>query len=200
MYVWYPFQMPREACLKQGFHVIAMLKTNRILYPKGIAVQAKEFARYIAPNDTRLVTVGNELDRVYRYEGALNGLDDAVVLLAWKADQPMTPDHFHVVFDTNRELGDEDILLDDAQHWTIRQAKDWLKSGATRVRHVRTVKRDGAVVLFSCVSSIAESQQDLSSGLELLLSWKGHSLVEFICNTADQDIPINVIKKQLHVA
>ncbi|KYD25389.1 hypothetical protein B4113_1796 [Geobacillus sp. B4113_201601] len=56
------------------------------------------------------------------------------------------------------------------------------------------------MVLFSCVSSIAESQQDLSSGLELLLSWKGHSLVEFICNTADQDIPINVIKKQLHVA
>ncbi|BBW98645.1 hypothetical protein GsuE55_34780 [Geobacillus subterraneus] len=59
-----------------------MLKTNRILYPNGIAVQAKEFARYIEPNDTRLVTVGNERDRVYRYEGALNGLDDAVVRLA----------------------------------------------------------------------------------------------------------------------
>ncbi|KYD28610.1 hypothetical protein B4113_3407 [Geobacillus sp. B4113_201601] len=44
--------------MKQGFHVIAMLKTNRILYPKGIDIQAKEFARYIEPNDTRLVTVG----------------------------------------------------------------------------------------------------------------------------------------------
>ncbi|KYD27452.1 hypothetical protein B4113_0116 [Geobacillus sp. B4113_201601] len=31
MYVWYPFQMPSEACLKQGFHVIAMLKTNRTI-------------------------------------------------------------------------------------------------------------------------------------------------------------------------
>ncbi|BBW97128.1 hypothetical protein GsuE55_19610 [Geobacillus subterraneus] len=62
---WYPSQALIEACLKQGFHVIAMLKTNRILYPKGIAVQAKEFARYIEPNDTRLVTVGNERYRVY---------------------------------------------------------------------------------------------------------------------------------------
>ncbi|MEB3751171.1 IS701 family transposase ISAfl1 [Geobacillus icigianus] len=74
-----------------------MLKTNRILYPNGIAVQAKEFARYIEPNDTRFVTVGNERDRVYRYEGALNGLDDAVVRLAWKADQPMTPEHLHCI-------------------------------------------------------------------------------------------------------
>ncbi|MED4301266.1 transposase, partial [Geobacillus stearothermophilus] len=34
---WYPSKKLIEACLKQGFHVIAMLKTNRILYPKGIA-------------------------------------------------------------------------------------------------------------------------------------------------------------------
>ncbi|KAF0996459.1 hypothetical protein BJQ97_03149 [Geobacillus sp. TFV-3] len=62
-----------------------MLKTNRILYPNGVAVQAKQFACYFEPRDTRLVTVGNERYRVYRCEGALNGLDDAVVLLAWKA-------------------------------------------------------------------------------------------------------------------
>ncbi|MED3770722.1 IS701 family transposase, partial [Geobacillus stearothermophilus] len=45
--------------------------------------------RYIESKDTRLVTVGQERYRVYRYEGAIHGLDDAVVLLAWKADQPM---------------------------------------------------------------------------------------------------------------
>ncbi|MEB3749930.1 hypothetical protein EP10_000769 [Geobacillus icigianus] len=69
-----------------------------------------------------------------------------------------------------------------------------------RVRHVRAVKRYGAVVLFACVSSIAESQQDLSSGRELLRSRKGHSMVEFIDDDAKQEIPIDVIKKQLHVA
>ncbi|TWG29826.1 IS701 family transposase [Geobacillus sp. C56-T2] len=201
---WYPSQALIEACLKQGFHVIAMLKTNRILYPKGIAIQAKKFARYIEPNDTRLVTVGKERYRVYRYEGAIHGLDDAVVLLAWKADEPMTPDHLHVVLSTDRELGDEEILRYYAQRWTIecffRQAKDQLKLDGYRVRHIRAVKRYWAVVLFACVYSIAESQQDLSSGLELLRSRKGHSVVEFIYDAAKQDIPIDVIKKQLHVA
>ncbi|MEB3752223.1 IS701 family transposase [Geobacillus icigianus] len=201
---WYPSQALIEACLKQGFHVIAMLKTNRILYPKGIAIQAKKFARYIEPNDTRLVTVGKERYRVYRYEGAIHGLEDAVVLLAWKADEPMTPDHLHVVLSTDRELGDEEILRYYAQRWTIecffRQAKDQLKLDGYRVRHIRAVKRYWAVVLFACVYSIAESQQDLSSGLELLRSRKGHSVVEFIDDAAKQDIPIDVIKKQLHVA
>ncbi|KYD28333.1 hypothetical protein B4113_3916 [Geobacillus sp. B4113_201601] len=148
--------------------------------------------------------MGNERDRVYRYEGALNGLDDAVVLLAWKADEPMTPDHLHVVFDTDRELGDEEILRYDAERWTIecvfQQAKDQLKLDGYRVRHVRAVKRYGGVVLFACVYSIAESQPDLSSGLELLRSRKGHSVVEFIDDAAKQEIPIDVIKKQLHVA
>jgi DDE superfamily endonuclease len=44
---WYPSQTLVEACLKKGFHVIAMLKTNRILYPKGLAIQAKKLARYL---------------------------------------------------------------------------------------------------------------------------------------------------------
>ncbi|MEB3749923.1 hypothetical protein EP10_000762 [Geobacillus icigianus] len=150
---WYPSQALIEACLKQGFHVIAMLKTNRILYPKGIAIQAKKFARYIEPNDTHLVTVGKERYRVYRYEGAIHGLDDAVVRLAWKADEPMTPDHIHVVLSTDRELGDEEILRYYAQRWTIecffRQAKDQLKSGGPCSSHSsgETVLGRGAVRL-----------------------------------------------------
>jgi len=152
-----------EACLKQGFHVIAMLKTNRILYPKGIGVQAKSFARHIEPKDTRLVTMGQERYRVYRYEGAIHGLDDVLVLLSWKSDQPMTLEHFHVVLSTDRELGDEEILRYDAQRWTIEcffwQAKEQLKLDGYRVRHIRAVKRYGVTVLLACVYSIAESQQ-----------------------------------------
>ena len=201
---WYPSKKLIEACLKQGFHVIAMLKTNRILYPKGIAIQAKQFARYIESKDTRLVTVGQERYRVYRYEGAIHGLDDAVVLLAWKADQPMAPEHLHCILSTDRELGDEDILRYYAQRWTIecffRQAKDQLKLDGYRVRHIRAVKRYWAVVLLSCVYSIAESRQNLSTGLELLRSRKDHSVVEFIYDAAKQDIPIDVIKKQLRIA
>lgn len=57
---WYPSKALVEACLKKEFHVITMLKTNRILYQKDVAVQAKQFARYIHPEDTHLVTVGGK--------------------------------------------------------------------------------------------------------------------------------------------
>lgn len=77
-----------KPAMKKGFHVIAMLKTNRILYPERHRRPSQAVRRYLDLRDTRLVTVGNERYRVYRYEDALNGLDDAVVLLTWKADQP----------------------------------------------------------------------------------------------------------------
>ncbi|MDQ0163859.1 hypothetical protein J2S06_002987 [Bacillus alveayuensis] len=201
---WYPSQTLVEACLKKGFHVIAMLKTNRILYPKGIAIQAKQFAHYIEPKDTHLVTVGEERYRVYRYEGSLKGLDDAVVLLAWKADQPMTSEHLHCVLSTDRELSDEDILSYYAARWSIecffRQAKDQLKLDGYRVRGRRAVKRYWILVQLTYVYSMFESNSDFSDGLDLLRKRKGHSLVEFIYRAAKQNIPIDTVKKQLHVA
>jgi len=201
---WYPSKTLVGACLKKGFHVIAMLKTNRILYPKETAIQAKEFAKSMEPRDTRLVTVGKERYRVYRYEGALNGLKDAVVLLAWKADQPMTPKHLHCVLSTDRELSDEEILRYYAARWSIecffRQAKDQLKLDGYRVRGRRAVKRYWILVQLAYMYSMFESNSDFSDGLDLLRKRKGHSLVEFIYRAAKQNIPIDVVKKQLHVA
>ena len=59
---------------------IGGLKTNRIIYPQGIRTSLKDFATYIKKDDVRLVTVNHQSYWVYRYEGALNDLDNAVVL------------------------------------------------------------------------------------------------------------------------
>ena len=148
--------------------------------------------------------MGEERYRVYRYEGSLKGLDDAVVLLAWKADQPMTPEHLHCVLSTDRELSDEEILRYYAQRWSIecffRQAKDQLKLDGYRVRERRAVKRYWILVQLTYVYSMFESNSDVSDGLDLLRKRKGHSLVEFIYSAAKQNIPIDTVKKQLHVA
>ncbi|PJW16051.1 transposase, partial [Geobacillus sp. WSUCF-018B] len=137
-------------------------------------------------------------------EGALNGLDHAVVLLAWKANQPMTSEHLHCVLSNDRELSDEDILRHYAQRWSIecffRQAKDQLKLDGYRVRQVRAVKRYWILVQLAYVYSLFESNSDFSDGLDLLRKRKGHSLVEFIYCAAKQNIPIDTVKKQLHVA
>ena len=70
-----------EAHLKKGYHLIGDLKTNRIIYPQGIRIHIKDFEQYIQNSDVRLVTVGNSLYWTYRYDGALTGIDNAVVIL-----------------------------------------------------------------------------------------------------------------------
>lgn len=201
---WYPSQALVEACLKKGFDVIAMLKTNRILYPKGVAIQAKKFAQYIEPEDTHLVTVGEENYRVYRYEGSLKGLDDAVILFTWKADQPMTSEHLHCIMCTDRDLSDEEILRYYAKRWSIesffRQAKDQLQFDGNRVRNRRAVVRYWILVQLTYVYSMFEANGNFSNGLDLLRKKKGHSLIEFVYRAAKQNIPIDTVKKQLHVA
>ena len=44
---WYTSRSIIESALSKGIHVIGILKTNRILYPKRIHIQAKEFTKYI---------------------------------------------------------------------------------------------------------------------------------------------------------
>jgi len=105
---------------------------------------------------------------------------------------------------TDRELSDEEILRYYAARWSIecffRQAKDQLKLDGYRVRGRRAVKRYWILVQLAYVYSMFESNSDVSDGLDLLRKRKGHSLVEFIYRAAKQNIPIDTVKKQLHVA
>jgi hypothetical protein len=128
---WYPSKELIEAHLRQEFYVIAVLKTNLIIHPKGITIQTKEFVQYIETSNINLVvTVEEKTYRVYRYEEALKDLDDAVVLLVWKADESMTMENLYCVLSTDPELIDVDILKYDTKRWSMecffRQAKNTL--------------------------------------------------------------------------
>lgn len=51
--------------------------------PKGIRSKASEIAQTLKPSDTSLVTVGGREFYIWRYEGKLNGITNAVVLLSY---------------------------------------------------------------------------------------------------------------------
>ena len=77
-----------DAFIKKGFYTIGALKTNRIVYPCGIKQKISELAFHLRKTDANisLVTVGSRSYHVYRYEGNLNGIDDAVVLISYPKD------------------------------------------------------------------------------------------------------------------
>jgi hypothetical protein len=67
---WYTCPAVIDAFASKGFHTIGALKTNRIIYPKGIRISITDFAaEYIRKTDASLVTVGKKRFWVYRYEG-----------------------------------------------------------------------------------------------------------------------------------
>ncbi len=115
----------------------------------------------------------------------------------------MISEHLHCVLSTDRKLSDEESLSYYAERWSIEcflQAKDQLKLDGYRVRGRRAVKRYWILVQFTYVYSMFESNCDFSIGFTLLRTKKRYSLVEFVYYAAKQDIPIDFIKKQLHVA
>ena len=85
---WYTRGGIMDAFIKKGFYTIGALKTNRILYPCGIKQKISEFALHIRKTDSNviLVTVCSLSYYAYRYEGSLNGIDNAVVLISYPKD------------------------------------------------------------------------------------------------------------------
>ena len=82
---WYTCGDIMDAFIKKGFYTIGALKTNRIVYPCGIKQKISGFALHLRKIDSNvsLVTAGSRSYYVYRYEGNLNGIDNAVVLISF---------------------------------------------------------------------------------------------------------------------
>ena len=90
---WYVSEKIINTFAIKGFHTIGALKKKRMLYSFGMSQKLSGFAALLSVThaDFHLVTVKKQKYYVYRYEGKLNGIENAVVLLSypeksiWKA-------------------------------------------------------------------------------------------------------------------
>lgn len=82
---WYVSEKVINTFAQKGFHTIGALKTNRMLYPSGVKKKLSELAAELSVTQEGfdLVTVKKRKYYVYRYEGNLNGIENAVVLLSY---------------------------------------------------------------------------------------------------------------------
>lgn len=82
---WYVSEKIINTFAQRGFHTIGALKTNRLLYPSGMKKKLRELAAELSVTHREfdLVTVKKRNYYVYRYEGNLNGIENAVVLLSY---------------------------------------------------------------------------------------------------------------------
>lgn len=142
---WYTTGKLSDAFIKKGFYTIGALKTNRIIFPCGIKQGINEFALYIHKEDTSLVTVGSRKFYIYRYEGKLNGMDNAVVLISYPENAFHDTKALRAFVCTDVSLTTEEILAIYVKRWSIelffRQSKEKLALDKYQIRSSRGIRR-----------------------------------------------------------
>ena len=92
-----------------------------------------------------LVTVGSRSYYVYRYEGNLNGVANAVVLISYPKDAFLDPRALRAFISTNTSLSTREILERYVERWPVevffRQSKDKLAFDRYQVRSSKGIRR-----------------------------------------------------------
>ncbi len=144
---WYTCGDIMDAFIKKGFYTIGALKTNRVLYPCGIKQKVSEFALHLRKTDAAvsLVTVGSRSYYVYRYEGSLNGIENAVVLISYPKEAFHVPKALRAFISTDVSLSTREILDKYIERWPVevffRQSKDKLALERYQIRSSKGIKR-----------------------------------------------------------
>lgn len=203
---WFTCTKVIEAHLQRGFHLIGGLKTNRVIYPQGVRIQIKKFAQYIKKSDVRLVTVDHRQYWAYRYEGALNGIDHAVVLLCWPKEAFQNPKCLHAFLSTDTELPTQTTLEYYSQRWPIevffRQTKGNFGLNTYQVRPAQAIDRILALIALSylyCVTTngsygvIGRRMKEIRAGTQ-------RDRVTMIYHDAQRGVPLADILAKLKLA
>ena len=163
---WYVSEKIINTFAGKGYHTIGALKTNRMLYPFGIKKKLNEFAALLSVthSDFHLVTVKNQKYYVYRYEGKLNGIENAVVLLSYPEKAFGIPKALRAFLSTDVSLSTDEILSYYVCRWPIeiffRQCKDKLALDSYQIRSVQGIRRFWLLMSlahFMCVTGTGKS-------------------------------------------
>ena len=152
---WYVCGKLMDAFLAKGFYTIGALKTNRIIYPMGVKMNIREFAEKIAKDDSLfcIVTVKGHKYHIFRYEGNINGVENAVVLISYPVGALGKEKALRAFISTNVALSTNDILELYVQRWDIevffRDSKNKLALDKYQIRSAKAIRR------FWLISSLA---------------------------------------------
>lgn len=148
---WYTSSQILFHCLANGYHKIGRIKSNRTIYPQGIKINVNEFSKYIISNETVLVTAINNKYYVYRYEGKLNDIENAIVLISWKKKDMSDKPCF--IISTDISLNSKTIINYYQKRWDIevsyRYHKTSLGFDKFQVQSSKSINRYWSMVVLA---------------------------------------------------
>lgn len=203
---WFTNEKIINAHFKRGYHLIGVLKTNRIIYPKGCGIQIKQFTQYIEKNDVCLVTVNNSQYWVYRYEGNLKGINNAVVLLCWHKNSFKKEGALRAFLCTDTDLSSQIILEYYSKRWPIeiffRQTKNNLGINKYQVRSSKAIDRMLLLVSLTYIYCLIgkDANDSFGKGIILRRNQVKKDNIQWIYESAQNGISLEIILKTMKVA
>ena len=141
---WYTSAEFINETQRLGFQVISGIKSNRIFYPDGIKSKLGEYAKTIREEDLNVVTVKGRTHYVYRYEGAVKGIENMVVLMSWRDEFDSDKTPFYLVC-TDTSLSSKRIIEYYGHRWEIevsfRYQKERLGLDNYEMRSLKGIER-----------------------------------------------------------
>jgi hypothetical protein len=160
----------------------------------------------VEKNNVHLVKVNNASYWVYRYEGHLNGIDNAVVLLCWRENAFKQPRAMHAFLCTDTELSTQVILEYYSKRWPIeiffRHTKGNLGLNQYQVRSTIAIDRFILLVTLTylyCVMGTGQYRK-FGAGLADVRKTTEREQVAWIYKKAQNNVPLAEILQQLKIA
>jgi len=156
---WYTCDKVVKAFADKGIFTIGALKVNRNIFPGGQKINISEFAKTLSESDFSLVTAKSKKYLVYRYEGKVKGVDNAVVLLSYPEGRFGDEKALRAFLCTDLSLDNQMIVNYYGERWSVevffKQIKKYFAFGKYMVRSTNAIKRFFILVrltAFYCVS------------------------------------------------
>lgn len=203
---WFSCSKIINTYASKGYHSIGAIKTNRIIYPGGMRIKIKDFIEYIEITDVDLVTVNGSNYYVYRYEGAVNGVENTIVLLSWPEESFGDSKTLKAFLCTDVSLDSPTILVYYSKRWPIetffQEQKQKLGLDKYQVRSFKGIKRmwllQSLVHLF-CTLGLGKPRK-FTDGYHYMRNKEQKSNITWIYDLAKNSVPLEDIFQYLNIA
>ena len=207
---WYSCKKIFKASENAGFKYVGGLRTNRVIYPTNherLGIKLNDFGKTLTKEDVDLVKVGNSEFYVYSYNGKLNDLKEATVILSWPKDALFKDGCLRAFISPNSNMSTLELLNHYKHRWPIeiffRESKKKLGLDDYQIRSEKSIKRYLLIMMITyayCGLEVAEDTLKFSDGLKTARAQLEAEKITFIYERTQAGEPLDSILKLFKAA
>lgn len=149
---WYASAKLIMYMLSKGIHTIVPLKSNRKIFPKGVEASLRDYEKLIDKSKLRPLKINEEEYYVYRHEGKLKDIENAVILFSYKVENGKLKAPMYLL-STDISLSNRQIISYYRNRWDLevsfRYQKNSLGLKDYQMRSIKGIKRYWYIIYFA---------------------------------------------------